>query len=86
MDKLERILKSVFNKEASSGQGKKQGNCLSDEEMSVLVESKCSSREEEKYSRHILSCHSCADLLNSYLIASRSVERTGSAPAIVTSS
>ena len=77
MDKLEQLLKAVLNKDVSGVPSKKQGNCLSDEAMAILIENKCSPREEEKYSRHILSCHACSDLLKNYILTAKAIDRGG---------
>ncbi len=77
MDKLEQLIKAVLNKDVSGVPSKKQGDCLSDEAMAILIENKCSPREEEKYSRHILSCHACADLLKNYILTAKAIDREG---------
>jgi hypothetical protein len=77
MDKLEQLLKEVFSKENAAVDRKRQGDCLSEEEMAILIENKCAPEQEEKYSRHILSCDACTDLLKNYILTAKSIEQEG---------
>ncbi len=76
-NKFESILKKVLNavkKRKNSNTGKR---CLTDEDLTVIVEGKTSEVERDKVFSHILSCQNCALLLKEHLLIMGDLDKKG---------
>lgn len=68
MDKnIESILKQVLNKLKVTKKSRSKGACLTEMDLSCIIDGKVSELERDKLLAHVLTCQSCTELLGAHL-------------------
>jgi len=68
MDKnIELILKQALNKLKGTKKTRSKGTCLTEMDLSCIIDGKVSELERDKLLAHVLTCQNCAELLGTHL-------------------
>jgi len=64
---IELILKQALNKLKGTKKTRPKGACLTEMDLSCLIDGKVSELERDKFLAHVLTCQGCAELLGTHL-------------------